>query len=205
MQIPNLLQPDFYLRDDVVKIARELIGKILVTRFDNEITSGIITETEAYAGITDRASHAFGGRLTGRTSVMYQTGGTAYVYLCYGVHSLFNVVTNAHGIPDAVLIRGIKPLVGIEKMLARFGKSKFENNLGSGPGKVSKCLGIHFSHSGLPITDVTGENKGNELKIWIEDNDLVMKEEDIKSGTRIGVDYAGEDAALPFRFLLSTR
>jgi len=203
MQISNLLQPDFFLRDDVVKIARELIGKKLVTCFDDEITSGIITETEAYAGITDRASHAFGGRFTGRTSVMYQTGGTAYVYLCYGVHSLFNVVTNVQGIPDAVLIRGIQPLEGIAKILERCGKSRHENYLGRGPGKVSKCLGIHFSHSGLPITNMIGENAGNKLKIWIEDNDLVIKEEDIKQGTRIGVDYAGEDATLPFRFLLS--
>jgi len=116
--------PDlFYQRDDVVLIAKELLGKTLFTKFSGEVTSGIIVETEAYAGITDKASHAFGGRRTDRTEVMYAEGGTAYVYLCYGVHSLFNVVTGRKEIPDAVLIRAIKPSTGIETMLKRSEKS----------------------------------------------------------------------------------
>jgi len=202
MNIPELLSHSFYLNEDVVEIARELIGKKLVTRFNGVITSGMITETEAYAGIKDRASHAFGGRHTSRTSIMYQTGGTAYVYLCYGVHSLFNVVTNIAEIPDAVLIRGIKPLDGVDKMLERTGKSEINRNFGVGPGKVSKCLGIHFSHSGLPVTEIEGQSAETGLKIWIENNDLVFGKNEIIVGPRIGVDYAGEDALLPYRFLL---
>src|SRR5436190_15707600 len=113
------LKKSFYQRDDVVEIAKELLGKYLVTNFNNKLTGGIITETEAYAGIIDRASHAFGGRRTARTEIMYNEGGTAYVYLCYGIHSLFNVVTNKKNIPHAVLIRAIHPTHGIKKMLAR--------------------------------------------------------------------------------------
>jgi len=204
MNIPDLLPHSFYQNDDVVKIARDLIGKKLVTSFNDAITSGMIAETEAYAGVKDRASHAFGGRYTSRTSIMYETGGTAYVYLCYGVHSLFNVVTNIEGVPDAVLIRGIKPLEGIGKMLERTGKSKIDKNFGAGPGKVSRCLGIHFSHSGLPVTIMEKHNAESELRIWIENSDQFFGENQILIRPRVGVDYAGEDALLPYRFLLKT-
>ena len=96
------LQRSFYTRQDVVQIAKDLIGKYIFTHFNGEITGGIIIETEAYEGITDRASHAYGGRRTARTEVMYADGGVAYVYLCYGMHSLFNIVTNIQGVPQAV-------------------------------------------------------------------------------------------------------
>jgi DNA-3-methyladenine glycosylase len=205
MNIPDLLPHSFFLNEDVVEIARDLIGKTLVTSFGGVITSGMITETEAYAGVTDRASHAFGGRYTSRTSIMYQTGGTAYVYLCYGVHSLFNVVTNIEGVPDAVLIRGIKPQDGVGKMLERTGKSKIDKYFGAGPGKVSRCLGIHFSHSGLPVTELYGKSTETVLQIWLENNDLVIDKKEITVGPRIGVDYAGGDALLPYRFLLKMK
>src|SRR5947207_949048 len=113
------LSRSFYTRNDVVQISKELLGKYLFTKFKGTITGGIITETEAYAGITDRASHSFGGRRTSRTEVMYAEGGTAYIYICYGIHSLFNVVTNKKEIPEAVLIRAIHPTHGIELMLKR--------------------------------------------------------------------------------------
>jgi DNA-3-methyladenine glycosylase len=187
------LTRDFYLGEDVVQIAKELLGKYLYTNFEGAITAGIICETEAYAGVTDRASHAFGGRRTDRTEIMYHEGGTAYVYLCYGVHSLFNVVTNFKDIPHAVLIRGIQPVEGIDKMLERAGKKKLDNNFGIGPGKVSKALGIHFKDTGIDLTGNT---------IWIEDKGLKINEKDIVSSKRIGVDYAGEDALLPYRFIL---
>ena len=119
-----MLTESFYAREDVVKIARELLGKVLVTNFNGILTSGMIVETEAYAGTTDKASHAYGGRRSARTEIMYMPGGTAYVYLCYGIHHLFNVVTNAINIPHAILIRGIEPIDGIETMLARRGKDK---------------------------------------------------------------------------------
>ena len=192
-----LLPLAFYLREDVVQIARDLLGKHLITQMDGEITSGIICETEAYAGSTDRASHAYNGRRTGRTEIMYRQGGTAYVYLCYGVHSLFNVVTNQKDIPHAVLIRGIIPEQGKEVMLRRAGKNKMTKDFGIGPGKVSKILGIHFSHTGL---DLTGRDENSSIAIRIEDRGVVVKSGHIISGPRIGVGYAGVDALLPYRF-----
>ena len=185
-----ILPKPFYTRPDVVQVARDLIGKYLFTQFEVGITGGIITETEAYEGATDRASHAFGNRRTARTEVMFAEGGVAYVYLCYGIHSLFNIVTNVKDIPHAVLIRGIHPVEGLDIMLKRAGKDKIVRGFGSGPGKVSKLLGIHYSHSGL---DLQGD------KIWVEDRGLELAKQ-IISGVRIGVDYAGEDALLPYRF-----
>ena len=188
----------FFLRPDVVQIARDLLGKHLVTRMDGVITSGIICETEAYAGTTDRASHSFGGRRTSRTEIMYARGGTAYVYLCYGIHSLFNVVTNIQDIPHAVLIRGIIPDQGPDEMISRSGKMKVDKKFGIGPGKVSKILGIHYSHSGLDLIEVSTEI--DSPAIWIEDKDIEVNPALIISGPRVGVDYAGADALLPYRF-----
>lgn len=184
------LDRSFYIRQDVVQIARELIGKVVFTKFNGKITAGIIIETEAYEGVTDRASHAFNGRRTTRTEVMYSTGGVAYVYLCYGMHSLFNIVTNKQDIPHAILIRGIYPLEGLEVMKKRKENLNLNRGSGSGPGKVSKLLGIHYSHSGI---DLLGD------EIWLEDRGLVLNDH-ILTGTRIGVDYAGKDALLPYRF-----
>ncbi len=193
-----LLPPDFFSHPDVVAIARGLLGKKLVTRIDGVVTSGIICETEAYAGVTDRASHAFGGRRTARTEVMYGPCGTAYVYLCYGMHSLFNIVTGGTGIPHAVLIRAIIPQEGKEVMLLRSGKLKISGEFGTGPGKVSKILGIHYSHSGILLADTPGE--GRKPAIWVEDGRINVNAGMILAGPRIGVDYAGDDALLPYRF-----
>jgi DNA-3-methyladenine glycosylase len=190
----------FYLRTDVTGIARELLGKYLCTRFEGIVTSGMIIETEAYEGITDRASHAFGGRFTGRTEVMYRKGGLAYVYLCYGIHSLFNIVTNQEGIPHAVLIRGIRPKDGIKTMLSRTGNPVLTSVTGCGPGKVSKLLGIHYSVSGMDLCRKPTDSK--EPAIWLEDRGVEIEEEEILSATRIGVDYAGKDSTLPYRFVL---
>ncbi|MEK6616519.1 MAG: DNA-3-methyladenine glycosylase [Bacteroidota bacterium] len=185
------LSRDFYTRNDVVKIAQELLGKVLFTKINGEITSGIIIETEAYAGITDRASHAFGNRRTERTEIMYSIGGTAYVYFCYGMHHLFNVVTNEKNIPHAVLIRAIKPLDGTELILKRRNKKKLEMKICSGPGTVSQGLGIKTFH--------TGTNLLSKI-IWIEERGIKISKSDIIKKTRIGVDYAGADALLPYRF-----
>src|SRR5437764_4054017 len=141
----------FYLRDDVVKIARELIGKVLVTNWKKEFTSGRIVETEAYAGEIDRASHAFRGK-TPRTEVMFEQGGTAYVYLCYGIHQMFNIVTNKKGVPHAILIRGVEPMEGIPVMLKRTGKKMMDETLGKGPGNVGKAFGFHTSQCGTLLT-----------------------------------------------------
>lgn len=117
-----ILPESFYTRTDVVMIAKELLGKTLVTNFGGVATAGMIVETEAYAGVADKASHAYGGRRTTRTEIMYMHGGTAYVYLCYGIHHLFNVVTNVRDVHHAVLIRAIEPLAGIDIMLERRGR-----------------------------------------------------------------------------------
>ena len=194
----NILQRAFYEREDVVLIAQELLGKMLFTQFNNTITGGIIIETEAYAGITDRASHAFGNKRTFRTEVMYSKGGTAYIYLCYGVHSLFNVVTNKKDIPDAVLIRAIKPIIGVDSMLQRSGKKTVDKEFGTGPGRVSKILGIHFSFTGIDLT--IKPSKLTEEGIWLEDDGINILPENILKGPRVGVDYAGKDALRLYRF-----
>ncbi|MDQ3046599.1 MAG: DNA-3-methyladenine glycosylase [Bacteroidota bacterium] len=198
------LEKDFYLNEDVVQISRDLLGKYLFTRIDGKVTAGIITETEAYAGATDKASHAFGDRRTNRTEIMFAEGGVSYVYLCYGIHHLFNIVTNYKDVPHAVLIRAIKPAEGIKTIIERrniipdkeiieqvcSGKKKITG----GPGIVSQALGIKTIHSGLDLT-------GN--KIWIEDKGIRITKKEIISGPRIGVDYAGEDAKLPYRFIIN--
>jgi DNA-3-methyladenine glycosylase len=185
---------DFYLQDDVVGIARNLLGKVIFTHFGSGVTSGIITETEAYAGVIDRASHAYGNRRTARTETMFREGGVAYIYLCYGVHHLFNFVTNGGGVPHAVLLRAIYPLDGIQIMERRTGKLFKGRKFTDGPGKLTKALGITTSLDG---TDLTGS------RIWVEDIGARVGEEQVISGPRIGVDYAGPDARLPYRFLLN--
>ena len=179
----------YYLQEDVVEIARDLIGKKLVTNFNGKLTSGIITETEAYAGETDRASHAFGGRRTERTETMYARGGISYVYLCYGIHHLFNIVTNQKDIPHAVLIRGILPLDGTEIIQERRKSSLPLHKIAAGPGTLSKALGITTRNNGISLV---------KAEIWVESSEI--KPIQIKKGARIGVDYAGKDALLPYRF-----
>ena len=182
----------FYLRKDVLKISKELLGKILVTNWDGELTSGRIVETEAYAGEIDRASHAFRGK-TPRTQVMYGQGGTAYVYLCYGIHQMFNIVTNAEGTPHAILIRGIEPVRGIETMLRRTGKKKLDESLTRGPGNVGKAFGFHTSQCGNLLTS-------DEL--FIADDGFEVTPGFIGTSPRIGVDYAGEHAEWHYRFFI---
>ena len=189
-----MILPDtFYIRNEVTLIARELLGKYLVTNFNNQLTSGMITETEAYAGITDKASHAYGGRRTQRTEVMFRRGGVAYVYLCYGIHHLFNVVTNLENIPHAVLIRGIEPIDGISIMMERRKMQSLKTGITAGPGALSAALGIHYSDTGTKLL-------GSE--IWIEDRNTMISNENIMACARIGVDYAAEDALLPYRFFI---
>lgn len=183
----------FYKRTDVLAIARGLLGKVLVTQLNGSTTTGRIVETEAYAGVQDRASHAFGGRRTARTEVMYSKGGTAYVYLCYGIHHLFNVVTNQEDVPHAVLVRAIEPLTGIGSMLERSGKQHADHSLGKGPGNVSKALGISTLYTGWDLT-------GND--IFIAADGFAPAADAVQATPRIGVDYAGADALLPYRFIL---
>jgi DNA-3-methyladenine glycosylase len=183
---------EFYRRDDVLAIAQDLLGKLLVTKWNNDLTYGRIVEVEAYNGAIDRASHAAGGRRTARNEIMYADGGVAYVYLCYGIHHLFNVVTHTKETPHAVLIRGLEPLKGIDTMLQRV-KKKFDHSLTRGPGNLSKAMGITTRHSGYSL---------RSKELFIADDGFSYSKEDIVASPRIGVDYAGEDALLPYRFYL---
>ena len=184
------LPRSFYQNEDVVQIAKDLLGKVLVTQVDGIITAGKIVETEAYCGRGDKACHANGKR-TPRTEIMYGDGGKAYVYLCYGIHHLFNVVTNVEGQADAVLIRALEPLQGVDVMQERrnFTKAK----LASGPGTLSQAMGIHVSMTG---EDLCGDT------IWIVANS-VDETIEILADTRIGVEYAEEDALKPWRFVIA--
>lgn len=185
-----MLDSSYYLNPDVVFLAKDFIGKTLCTRIGGKLTCGVITETEAYAGVNDKASHAAGGRRTKRTETMYGQGGVSYVYLCYGIHRLFNIVTNVKDIPHAVLIRAIYPTNGIEEMVKRRGV-RFSDTLCVGPGKVTQALGIDLVHNNLSLTS---------KRVWLQDDRVGIKKADIHCGPRIGVDYAGEDAKLPYRF-----
>lgn len=190
----NILPLAFYQRPDPVQIARELLGKHLYTRIGGVLTGGRIVETEAYAHLNDQACHSHLGRYTARTKIMYEPGGVAYVYLIYGRYALFNVITNEAGKADAVLIRGLEPIEGIPEMLLRRGLPAVQRNLTAGPGLLTQALGITTKHYG---TSLTGDT------IWLEDQQETVPAEQIIASPRVGIDYAGADAALPWRFRLA--
>jgi len=185
------LPATYYHNPDVVALSRDLIGKYLFTCIDAVITGGYIVETEAYNGVVDRASHAYGNRLTPRTKTMYQAGGVAYVYLCYGIHEMFNIVTNVEGNPNAILIRAIQPTEGLEVMQVRRNMPVVKPTITMGPGSVAKALGISRAINAFSLQGDT---------IWIEDRGLTFPDEGVAAVPRVGVGYAGEDALLPYRF-----
>ena len=188
------LERSFYLREDVLTIARDLLGKVIVTRNGQDHTAGIITETEAYAGVADRASHAFGGRRTLRNEQMYAVGGTAYVYLCYGIHSLFNIVTNVQDVPHAILIRAVHPLEGEHIMCERrgiVGAPRRPDLVAGGPGKLTTALAIGMEHNGVDLVNGV---------IAIEDRGFHIQTGSVRIGPRIGIDGSKEAALLPYRF-----
>lgn len=188
-----VLPREYYASDDVVGLGRDLLGKVVCTNIGGRLTRVIITETEAYAGVTDRASHAYGDRRTRRTEPMYAEGGTAYVYLCYGIHHMFNVVTASAETPHAILVRAGVDLTGLETMLERRGKQRADKTLLAGPGSLGKALGITTSLTGTSLLDGP---------IRLEDYGVTIDDANITVGPRIGIDYAGEDAALPYRFVV---
>lgn len=187
------LDTRFYDRNDVLQIARDLLGKILVTEWDGIRSSGRIVETEAYAGVNDRASHAFGGKRTTRSEHLYGAPGTVYIYICYGMHHLFNVITNKTDIPHGVLIRALEPLEGVDVMLKRTGKPIADYTLTKGPGNLARALGMSKAHNG-------GNLFSNE--IFIEDDGFRYNKNQIQITKRIGVESAREDAELPYRFIV---
>lgn len=186
------LDREFYLREDTVGIARDLLGKLVVVPDSGKRISGMIVETEAYLGIEDRAAHSYGGRRTARTEATYALGGHVYVFFVYGMYYQLNVVTGPVDHPHVVLIRAVEPIEGIDQMRERRGEMK-DRNLTSGPGKLCIALGIDRS---LNTADLLGD------RIWLEDfRDL--EGDQVLVGKRIGIDYAGEDANRPWRFWIS--
>ena len=187
MKLPH----SYYLNTDVVAISKNLLGKYLFTCIDDLITGGYIVETEAYNGVVDKASHAYGNRMTPRTKVMFEEGGIAYIYLCYGIHEMLNIVTSTEGHAQAILIRAIEPTEGIDTILQRRGMDKIKPNITAGPGSVAKALGIDRKLNGISLqSDI----------LWIEDKGLNFSDDQIAAVPRIGVAYAGQDALLPYRF-----
>jgi len=189
--VPPKLKRAFYINNDVIGLSKKLLGKTLLTRVNGVKSGGIIVETEAYSGLIDKASHAWPNKKTPRTEVMFDEGGIAYVYLCYGIHHLFNIVTNKKGYPDAILVRAIEPTIGVNHILQRRNTKKLHPGISSGPGKVSSCLGINLDHNRLSLQGT---------QIWIEETGI--SDIEIVETTRIGVDYAEEDALLPWRFYI---
>ena len=184
------LPREFYTRSNVVTVARDLLGKLLVVPSSSgRRVSGIIVETEAYRGPHDRAAHSYGGRRTKRTETMYGIGGTAYVFFVYGMYNQFNVVTNVKDAPHAVLIRALEPVEGIELMRKRR-HGQPDHNLTNGPGKLCIALGIDRK---LDAADLLGN------KVWIEEYETVSRAR-IASGPRIGIDYAEDWIDKPWRF-----
>jgi DNA-3-methyladenine glycosylase len=178
----------FYQRQNVVKIAQDLLGKVLLTQFNGQISAGMIVETEAYSS-KEKGCHAYNG-ITERNKVMFEKGGIAYVYLCYGIHNLFNVVTNESGKADAVLIRALQPWKGEELMMERMNVKSLKR-ITSGPGKLTKALGINRSCDGKNLLSA---------EIWVEDVGEKVSKKNCVASARIGIDYAGKDALLPWRF-----
>jgi DNA-3-methyladenine glycosylase len=188
----TILSAEFYRREDTVQIAKELLGKVIITEFNGLLTSARIVETEAYKAPEDKACHAYLNRNTKRTSTMFLSGGVAYIYLCYGIHHLFNVVTGPEGAAHAVLIRAVEPLTGKETMLQRRGFQKLKPQLSAGPGVMSKALGIEKQYDAIPLTEPKG-------LIRIADAPI-LKATEIIAGPRVGIDYAEECVDWPWRF-----
>jgi DNA-3-methyladenine glycosylase len=184
------LPRDFYTRSNVLTVARDLLGKLLVVPAeDGQRVSGMIVEVEAYRGPEDRASHAYGGRRTRRTETMYSLGGVAYVYFVYGMYYQFNVVCNLTDIPHAILVRALEPVEGLEVMRQRRHQHP-DHNLTNGPGKLCIALGIDRA---LDNADLLGN------RVWLEEYQRIPPRR-IARGPRIGIDYAQEWTDKPWRF-----
>ena len=181
------LERKFY-RQSALIVAKELIGKKLICKTNEGIAGGIIIEAEAYMGAIDAAAHSYKNRRTNRTEAMFSDGGYAYIYLIYGMYLCFNVVANIKDIPEAVLIRALKPTDGIELMKHRRNKQSLKD-LCSGPGKLTQALGITKNHYNL---DLCGD------EIYIENTDLKLE---VITTKRINIDYAGEAVDYPWRFI----
>lgn len=191
MKEKNCIPITEYLRDPFVIARKVLLGATLYSYIDGKLTGGKITELELYLGDCDRACHAFPNKKTPRNFVMFDTGGRAYVYFVYGMHNMFNVVISDAGKANAILIRALEPVAGIETMQMRRKTDKLEQ-LCNGPAKLTQALGITTKLNGVDLT--------SGKRIWIEPRAENIP--NIIKGKRIGIGYAGEDADLPWRFAI---
>ncbi len=188
--------PDNYYRSaEVTLLARDLLGKYLMSSIQGQRCGGIIVETEAYRGPDDKACHAYNNRRTSRTEVMFAPGGVAYIYICYGMHHLMNVVTGPKDHAHAVLIRALQPVEGLEIMAGRRKMDPDDTRLTKGPGALSVALGLKSAMSGTSLI-------ASDSPIWIEDRGLAFADDAICSGPRIGVESAGDAAHWPWRFFV---
>lgn len=201
--------PQSFFDRDTVEAARDLVGKYLVRRYDGITLCARITETEAYVGRMDKACHAYGGRKTERTKVLYAPPGTAYVYLIYGMHCCLNFVTEAEGEPAAILVRGLAPRHNPDIIAENRFHCKWEDmtayqrkNFLNGPGKVCAGMNIGRGLNGLPHGSwelyVCGGLEELGLPVPPGDREPL----DVKTGKRIGIDYAQEAVDFPWRFYL---
>jgi DNA-3-methyladenine glycosylase len=191
----ELLSSGYYQNSDVISLTRDMIGKLIVTEIDDITTSGIIVETEAYKAPEDKASHAYDNRMTSRTKTMFEAGGTSYIYLIYGFHHLFNIVTGPQGLAHAVLIRAVEPVEGIDIMIKRRKMLTANSELTNGPGKWTCAMGITTKYNGLKLFEP-------ESSIKIYDTGSVFLSEDIISSSRVGIPYAQDYIDKPWRFRL---
>ncbi|WP_069661208.1 DNA-3-methyladenine glycosylase [Arcticibacter eurypsychrophilus] len=188
---PAKLPDEFYLREDVLLIARQLLGKKLCTDVDGLFSSGIIVEAEAYIGPEDRGSHAYNNKRTNRNEVMYARGGVIYMYICYGIHDMLNIVTGAEGSSHAILIRALQPVDGISIMQNRRGITDLKK-LCKGPGALAKAMGLFKLHNGISL---------QSNKIWIEEGEVVSPEQVVETA-RVGMNFEGIYKRIPWRFYI---
>jgi len=190
-----LLSKSFYLNDDVVQVAKELLGKKLISEIGNETTSGIIVETEAYRAPDDLACHAKGNTKTPRTISMFNEGGHSYIYICYGIHHLFNVVSGPREMAHVILIRGLEPVEGINSMLSRRNCKELKTDLTNGPGKFTKAMNITTRNNEVKLYDKNSQ-------IQIHDSDYRV--ESIVSGPRVGMSHRTKECGhWPWRFRIA--
>lgn len=189
----SVIPKSYYQSMDVLGLSKDLLGKYLVSNVGGKLTSGIIVETEAYRAPDDKACHAYANKRTPRTETMFAIGGTCYVYICYGIHNLFNIVTAPEGIAHAILVRAIEPVEGLELMEARRNMSISKKESCNGPGKFTRCMSISKAQNGIDLS-----SKQSEL--WIEDRGVKILKNNIIAGPRVGMSTAEECSNWPWRF-----
>lgn len=188
-----IIPESFYLREDTLTIAKELLGKFVFTQVDGIIAGGMIVETEAYLGVTDASCHSFNNRKSAKNATMYEQGGVAYMYICYGIHDMLNLVTGPAGESHVVLIRAIEPTIGIEHMMERRGNVPLKR-LTNGPGSLAKALGLNKSFDRESLTS---------KRLWLEDKGVIIEPSNIKETPRIGINCPEPFLSAPWRYLVS--